>query len=322
LLLLGLIALAVMAVVAHYDFAWTLWLSEQRWSALTEFMDPTIFEGESFGGGDVAIVFLLVAVVGYFLAWHRPLHKALVAWRPYFGLVIAMGVVYEICFVHSLKYLIGRSRPGQVLSGMFAYSDWFEFGSLFITQGTYRGSCPSGHTAIAFILVIPAFLVVADRAYSVAIRTGGLLWGAVALAYCGLMAASRSMTLSHWVGDCVFSVVGGFLLLHVLYFYIFRVPLQMEHYRRHGAHPRAPMHWDCRLSLLLVPIALGALCIGFAIRSVGEQAVPWLAFLALPGIAAVLVFGRLAIRYRRRALASYCEEIEGVPSTSDLKQAA
>jgi membrane-associated phospholipid phosphatase len=292
-------------IVGRFDYAWTVWLSNHSWEAVAHFMDQTMFEGESFGGGDPATLCIIVGVIGYALAWAPPLSARLAAWRPYLGFVIGVALIYEVYFVHTLKYVMGRARPGQVLSQACEYTEWFEFGPLYVTQGTYRGSLPSGHTALAFILMTLAFVLVADRRHRPWVRISGVVWGILVTAFCVLMAVSRCMTLSHWIADCVFSLVTGFILMYVLFFWVLRVPLQMQRLREVGCHPSTPDHWELKLAGLLFPVAVGFLCAGLGLRAFWEQEVPWLAGLVVIGGALILGFGRLAMRYQRKIIACY-----------------
>lgn len=317
--LLGLIA---MAVVTPYDVPWTKWLSENGWHSVARFMDQSAFEGEPFGGGDIATIFIIVAICAYSFTWHVPISKRMVAWRPYFGIILAMGLLYEVGFVHGLKYMAGRARPNVVWADTHAFSAWYEFGNHFITEGRYRGSFPSGHTALAFIVVVPAYLLIADRSHARSTRMAGFALGVAALAYCGLMAACRSMSHSHWVSDCVFSFFSGLVILHLLHRNVLRIPQQVEYYRVHAAHPAAPLVWEFRLTLYLFLMWVGVMCVVFAMRAFWEQPVPWFALLAVPGVPLLVFTGRAASRFHSRVFDSYGQAIERTDSPECGEQAA
>jgi membrane-associated phospholipid phosphatase len=163
-LVLGVLVLAmivIMAVLARYDYEWTIWLNQHRVEWLDEFMGRTLFEGEGFGGGDGAMLFLAAAFFLYFYAWLRPGSQRLERWRPYLGFILSTGFTCGFLMVHGLKLAQGRARPGLVFTKVLAYSEWYEFGRHFVTEGLYGGSLPSGHTAIVLSFLTLAYILLA-----------------------------------------------------------------------------------------------------------------------------------------------------------------
>jgi hypothetical protein len=153
----------------------------------------------------------------------------------------------------------------------------------------------------------------ADRGHRAHVRIGGIVWGGLVAAFCVLMAVSRCMTMSHWVGDCAFSFLAGLILMHILYFWVLKVPLQVQHFRVCGTHAVSPKLWELRLCALAFPVAIGFLCIGFGVRSFWEQPVPWLACLLVPGIALAAYFSHKAIRLHGSVIACYSSGCERTP---------
>ena len=282
--------IVIMGVLAVYDYQWTIWLNDHRVAWLGEFMGRTIFEGEGFGGGDAAVLFMAAALCLYIFAWANPGHKRLEEWRPYLGFITSAGFICGLFMVHSLKWVMGRARPGLVFTGGLAYSEWYEFGPHFVTEGMYRGSFPSGHTAAVLVFLTPAYIFLASPEQSRLRRVAGLTWGFLSLSYAVLMAIARTMILSHWLSDCVFSIFFGWVIIHILYFWVLRVPDQETHYRHQGIHTTSPKFWELRLCLLLSPVILGGMAMVIGARSLWEYSALWLGVLIPAGLFMVAFF--------------------------------
>jgi membrane-associated PAP2 superfamily phosphatase len=278
-----LIALGVMglALVPAVDRSWTVWLREHRWMRLDRFMDRTLFEGEWIGGGDPVVILLILVAMGYYLAWKGFFRGALDRWRPHFGFVLTSALITAIQVVHSLKWTIGRARPKEVLGKGLAFSHWFEFGPHYVTEGIYRGSFPSGHTAQVFLLMTLAYILAADPERSSLTRRLGWFWGVVALVYTLIMGIGRCMTFSHWLSDVVGSLVICWVGMHLIYFQLLRVPEQIRFHRDWGRHPETPPVWEMQLCAWCLGLFLGAMGLLLAIRAVLRNEL-WLAVPLLP----------------------------------------
>jgi membrane-associated phospholipid phosphatase len=226
---------------------------------------------------------LLAAVAAYYAAWRRPGSGKIAMWRPQTGFVLASALVTGIYLVHGLKWIIGRARPDLVLQHKAAFSHWFAFGPLFVTDGVFYGSFPSGHTSQAFLLMAVAFVLAGDPLAGKPIRILGWLWGVLALVFSLAMGVARCMTLSHWLSDILGSIFLGGICMHLLYFKVLRVPDQRRYAGRHGRLPELPQAWElifC-LHVLLGTIGVMALVIGARALWIGKS--PWLAAMVPTG---------------------------------------
>jgi membrane-associated phospholipid phosphatase len=265
LISLGALSLTLVPIV---DRPWTIWLRQHRWTGLDHFMDRTLFEGEWIGGGDPVVILLILAAVGYYLAWKGFFRDVLDRWRPHFGFALTCALISAIQVVHSLKWAIGRARPKEVINHGLTFSHWFEFGPHYITEGIYRGSFPSGHTAQVFLLMALAYILAADPAHSRFTRRLGWSWGLVALVYTIVMGIGRCMTYSHWLSDVLGSLVIGWAGMHLIYFQLLKVPEQIRFHRQWGSHPRTPPVWEMQLCAWCLGLFLGAMGLLLAVRGV------------------------------------------------------
>lgn len=275
--------LVTMLVLIRYDSSWTLWLNQHKWHDLTKFMGRTAFEGDSWGGGDFGTSLFVLATILYFVSWLVPKRFLRDGWRPYWGFILTACLSTGIFMVHSLKWVVGRARPSDVMEGAATYTEWFEMGSYFIAEGTYRGSLPSGHTSTVFFLMTITYILTGNRYNQIFVRLIGLFWGATTFLYCLCMAVSRSMALCHWIGDCLLSIWLGWVIIHIVYFWVLRIPLQIQYHRLNGTHPQTPYLWEFRLCLLLLLLTLGCVAMAFGIRSIFLSSLPWISMLVLPG---------------------------------------
>ena len=308
LYVLGLILLALaaaMIAVTGNDYAWTIWLHQHRIQWIDDFLGRTLFEGEGIGGSDFAIIFLAVVVVLYIHAWRKPDIRKLQAWRPYLGFIVSSGLVCSVYMVHSLKWVMGRARPRLVIKKGMAFTEWFEFGPHYVTEGIYRGSFPSGHTAAVLSLLTLAYALVACHSRNMTQRAAGVMWGSASIAYCFFMAIGRSMSLGHWLSDCLFSIFMGWTLMHVLYYWILKVPLQVQYYLDRHTHAATPTFWELKTCIYILLVVLGGMAVAIGMRAFEEQSFPWLAVLILPGGWLVWYFGRRLLRFLNRVFAAY-----------------
>ena len=218
--------------------------------------------------------------------------KKLCGWRHYLGYIVISASVTCLFMVHGLKWVVGRARPCEVIFENMYFTEWFQWGPRYVTQGIFRGSFPSGHTAAAFILMSLAYVLAADSGNKPLVRAAGLFTGILAVLYASLMALARSMTLSHWIFDSAFSLLAAWIIMHVLYFWILDIPRQTRYLKWRGSHPELPAFWEIRFCLLLLGMTLGAMLILIGIRSIRFQEIPWLFLLTPIGGCFLLHFGR------------------------------
>ena len=292
---------AAMATAQGMDSEWTRWLSKHRWPSLVEFMGRSLFEAEGFGGGDPVVIYILAALGGYYLAWKRPEHR-LHRLRPQFGFVVFSAAIWAFGLVHALKWSIGRARPPEVLRHGVPFSDWYALGPHFVTEGIYRGSFPSGHTAQAAVMFTLAYVLAGIGSDRPSLRLSAWVWAGLCLCYTSVMGIARCMSLSHWLTDVIAGLFLIWIGIHVSYHWILRVPEQTSFFRRTGRWPEGPAAWELRLSLWAVAALAGAAAAVLGARAwfLSDPAV--LGLLLPAGAAAAVVSLYRAGLLRRRAL--------------------
>jgi membrane-associated phospholipid phosphatase len=287
-------AFASMTFITGVDYRWTLFLGQHRWRRLSDFMGRTLFEGELPGGGDPVVVMLLIILVCYFLAWQKSDSSVLRSWRPQLGFVVTAALTAGIFLVHSTKWVLGRARPHLVLNDGFPFSQWYKFGPLFVTDGIFRGSFPSGHTAAVFLLMTFAYILSADPSYRLRRRLVGWAWGGITLAFSLAMGIGRCMSLSHWISDVVGIIFLSWITMHTLYFWILRVPDQVRFYEINGRFADMPRFWELRLCWNFFFVFLGLMGIMIGLRAIQLHHDQWLAMFTLIGVFFVVFFGKHA----------------------------
>jgi membrane-associated phospholipid phosphatase len=292
----------LMVLVVPVDYEWTLVLREHRIPSLDQFMDHTIFEGEPVGGGDPVICLLLLVAGASYLAWKFGPKSRFYAWRPHLGFILTSALICSVMMVHSLKWVMGRARPSQVVKDYFPFSDWFVFGPRFITEGTYQGSFPSGHTAQAFVLVTIAYALATAFHQTRAVRLIGWLWGGIAGCFVVLMGISRCMTMNHWLSDVLGAIGISWILMHAIYFWMLKIPEQIEYYERQRRYPSEPVVWELRLCVHVFGMVLGGMAVMLGVRAVILGA-HWALFLPIPaGILLLIFFQKRFTRLYRKAM--------------------
>lgn len=272
--------LVTMAAIAPFDYAWTVCLTQVRIPAFVEVMRRTLFEGGGPGGSDLPIVVFLAVFAAYLWSGAAEAPPRLLAWRPMLGYLTVSALAAGLGVVHAIKWVLGRARPWSVLGREhLPYSDWYQFGPHYVTEGIYRGSFPSGHTAAVFILM--ALVYAYDGGSGSSLRRRILTWllGAAVLAYSAAMGVASSMARSHWLSDVIGSVGMVWIVIHVLYHLVLRVPEQTAHWRSHGRHLALPRFWELRLCGWGGLVLLGLMAIGLGVRAFWEQEPPYLAVL-------------------------------------------
>jgi len=292
-----LVAAAI--AVSPHDREWTTALREKNWTTCSAWMANSLFEGESPGGSDVPVFVLAFALFAYFRGWGRKASGRYLAWRPQAGFVIFSSFLLGVVFVHSLKYIMARARPYLVLDHGWPYTDWWQLGPHDITQGVYGGSFPSGHAAAAFLLMPVAYALFAGAPTRLR-RAAGMIVGAAALSYAVSMSIYRGMDGSHWISDGVLMILGGWILVHLLYYVVLRVPAQTAYFERTGKHPDMPAVWEAQIGLLATVAAAGVTGTALGLRVLTRTPLQWPALLLPAGVVAA-VFATVRIRRVYRA---------------------
>ena len=260
-------AAATMAIITPFDYAIVFELSAYDYKPLSSFMNESIFEGDRFGAGDISTFFQIAALFLYVYAWLNSQRRSrIVQCRPYFGFVVTTSLVLNVFIVHGLKFALGRARPEMVIENQAAFSNWYEFGALFLPLETSVGSLPSGHTASAIIFMTIAYALAGDRYHPTGIRLFGWIIAGLSLAYALFMTAIRCISLYHWPTDCLFSIIFGCLVIHILYFWILQVPRQTGYIRRIRSLPPGPKFWELKLCWHIFLAALGVLAMLTGVR--------------------------------------------------------
>jgi membrane-associated phospholipid phosphatase len=295
---------AAMAAVTPVDYAWTLYLIEHRWNPAVVFLRRTVFEGDAVGGSDLPIFALLILFALYAQATSRRGLARMAAYRPWLGFILVATLAAGLGAVHTLKWIVGRARPYEVVAGShLPFTPWYAPGPHFITEGVYRGSFPSGHTAAAFAFIALAYALAGDPLLSRRWRLAGWAAGAGALLFSAAMAVASAMARSHWLSDAVAVTGLVWMLVHALYFWGLRVPEQRRYWLAHGALPRPAGRWELRLCGLGFPVLLGIIAAGFGVRALTLQSPPYLAVLIPVGAGLIAGFAPraaalLALLYR------------------------
>ncbi len=259
-LLLG-VFLAIMAGAALVDRDWTVALSRHASPKLVAFMGDSIFEGEALGANDLVIFLLLGTVTIYTMGWRRPGIKRIAACRPEAGFILTSALVTGIYVVHGLKWIMGRARPDMVLAHKASFSHWFTFGPLFVTDGVFYGSFPSGHTAQTMLLMTVAIALAGNPLAKKHVCLIGRLWGALAIVLSLTMGVTRCMTLSHWLTDILGSIFLGIIIMYLLYSKVLRVPDQKRYMAHHGRLPELPRVWELILSFYFLLGTIGVMMV-------------------------------------------------------------
>ena len=311
--LIGLLAGTAVAMTAAtiVDMPLTKWLSSHGWPVFSEIMGRSLFEGEYPGGGDLAAIFLILVIVLYGASLRPKTPARLKAWRPVLGYMVVSAILTAFAYVHTLKWLLARARPHLVFDGAYAFSNWYQIGPHFITEGIYRGSFISGHTAQMFAPMVLAYALAGNSKAGRGIRAAGWLTGFLVLGAAAAMGIARCMSLAHWVTDVTGAVAMGWLTMHLLYFHILKVPRQEAHWQALDRNDNLRSGWELFMSFYLVAAFGGVLISGIGFRALWMEGGRWLVLLLVPGIpVAVWGFRCSAASCRRlyRALQTVEEE--------------
>jgi membrane-associated phospholipid phosphatase len=279
------------AFIARYDYQWTLFLNQHRMEAFARFMGQTIFEGEYLGASDLAIFYML-ALFGLYVYTERcPQDIRWRPWHPHIRFAVLSGFLTGLGTVHSLKWVIGRARPQLVLRHGVPFSDWYEFGPLFVTDGVFRGSFPSGHTAAIFLFMTLAYALVHNPINRRDLTIAGWCWGAVTLLLCLAMSVGRTMSLAHWIGDGLATIMMNWMVMHALFFWILRIPDQIHHRFANDHSSNGRSFRELRLCIRLLFLILGLMMITIGIRALQIETWPYLGMLIPSGCYLVIFFG-------------------------------
>lgn len=294
-ILLTLSSLSAMILLSRVDSEWTLFLNRHRVDGWAEFMRRTVFQSGAFGGSDPGILLMLGPTIAYFFAYPKSRFPSLYRYRAYLGFIFFSSLVTGLGLVHSIKWMVGRARPYLVMDEGMAYSHWFEFGPLHVSNGIFFGSFPSGHTATAILMITFAYILAADRAHPLRIRILGWFWGAGVVIYTTLMIIGRSMSFHHWLSDSVGIALMDWIAIHAIYFWILKIPRQVKYYRSNGRYPPLARYWEIQLLWRLLIITLAVMAVVIGIKAVIFGDAPFLILLLIPALPTIYFMGKSLI---------------------------
>jgi membrane-associated phospholipid phosphatase len=288
----------LLVCLTPYDYQWTLYFSSHKAERFADFMNRSIFEKAALpGAGDLVYPPLLLALIFYSLAWLRRYDRRLpksrfftflAAFRPLSGFILMSAFSCALLFVHTTKQIVGRARPGSVFSGDMPFSDWYQTGPHFFTQGSFSGSFPSGHTATASIFIIFSYVLLATLQERK--RWAGGIVLALSLLFTAAMGIARMMSASHWLTDTLFTLFSEWALIHSIYFWVLNIPRQQEFFRQHGIPQPHRMMFELQLCLFLLLISLGLWAFFTGLRSYRFEGFSWLLALIPAGLIWTLFF--------------------------------
>lgn len=273
----ALFLLLVAFLISPWDYAFTKWLEAHPILWFSSFMDRSCFEGNKFGGGDFATIYMIAGILLYITAWLPRSPNRLRRWRPELGFIVASSLITTVYVVHGLKWTIGRVRPLSVQgNGALPFTRWFEAGPYNLLDGFFSGSFPSGHTATITIFLTLAYILAFHRRWN-RYRLG-LFIGLTTIGLAYLMAMARSMNHSHFATDGMAIIPLTWLIIHFLFFRILNIPQQQELVAHASQVPKLPACWELRLCGLGLFLVLGLMAISLGIRG-------WHAGAPLPAVA-------------------------------------
>lgn len=255
-------------------------------------MARSVFNGDSPGATDLSYFFFLISAVYYFYFSRERSRLSYQRIRPFLGFVVFSAFFASQFLVFSVKWMWGRARPHQVLSGKLPFSHWYEFGPQSVSDGIFYGSFPSGHTATIFFLITFSYFLIADRARSKRSKMAGLIWTVAVLALTGMMIVGRSMTRDHWVTDTVGVCLLSWICIHLIYYEVLKIPAQNRYVDSFRAYPPLPRYWEISLLWRLLFITIGLMSVVIGTRAIFIDHTPWLALIIFPGLALVFIFSK------------------------------
>lgn len=282
--LLILLFPAVMIPLGFYDQEWTFYLHDNQHALFYKLMKRSVFHSGKIGASDPAIILQLVILVSYFAYSIKRRQKAFHTFRPFLGFFVFCGLFTGLGLVHSIKWVVGRARPNLIFNeGKFFFTEWYEFGPQFVTDGVFYGSFPSGHTATIFLLITIAYWFIGHPFGTFKSKMFGWFWGVSIMVYSSGMIIGRSMSFDHWLTDSVGIVLLSWIFIHLIYYRILKIPAQVRYVAAKGQYAPLPRYWELSLLWRLFFITLGVMSVLIAARGLMIGRDSWLVLVAIPG---------------------------------------
>ncbi len=205
-----LISLSLLLVLEPLDRSLSEFLRTHSYPSFASFMEQSLFEGKSFGGGDIA-TFLQIGVLLLWGGSYSDLApELLVRWRSLLGYILISSILTGL-WVHLFKGLVARPRPYELGLGGTLSSSWAGWpkGAL---HGWGHGSFPSGHTANVMTMMGFSYGL-----HALGHRRLAYGLGILVLILVGIMATSRVMIGAHWPTDTLAAASMGWSMAHWRY---------------------------------------------------------------------------------------------------------
>jgi membrane-associated phospholipid phosphatase len=262
-----------------------------------DFMDRSLFNGESFGGQDISYFLVSPFFVFYLLCMFSSGLRNKFRDTDFYknsGFIFSCSLVlFIVC--RSLKTFFRRVRPddlGKVVDNVVQdYSGMWMVGSQKLSVAVSKGSFISGHTTTAAVIIALAYLVYSSKRPWISRLTV-----IVSVFWAVLLGLGRVYSGDHYPSDIFWSVVVSFVLIKWIYKDVLKLDLQKK-----GLFVIEREKGELFWSLYFVLFSLSLLFTTLAIESfvVHHQ---WLGLLALfPGVTAA----RFSYRKMRVTIKEY-----------------
>jgi membrane-associated phospholipid phosphatase len=268
---LALSGFAIMIIASFFDQEISHWLRSRNLPGFAKFMDQSLFEGDSLGGSDIGVLFQIFAFLTYIWAEGIKKRSVLLHLRPFLGFFAFTSMTAGLLLVHTTKFVVGRARPYMLEDSNIPFTDWYEFGPLVFLGRWSEGSFPSGHTATSILLLAIVYAFGFSR--SIDDSRGKLMTyvsGFIVLSFAIAMAVGRVMHFQHWFTDTLGSILFVWILIHISYFWLLFVPVQISTLKQLEAYPQLPSFWELRMIPWLVAMALGYATAIYGLRHLGR----------------------------------------------------
>jgi len=291
-----------MMVITPYDLQWVTYLSEHQNSWFIKTMSDSIFELERPGAGDIVVIVTAVCFLLYcassfvdisvnptgvlyrlqtLLTKDSERASKLRDMRSRLEFIVVSSFCCTTLMVKTIKWVMARPRPKKIFWGTRPFNEWYEIGPYFLDEGAYRASFPSGHTASAISLISLAYVMIYTGSDN-RVRMCGKILLFLVLGFAITMAVARVMTAAHWPTDVTFSIFGGWLLIHILFFYGFKFKDQKDgNLGNKLEYYQSPPFRGIRLCWYLSVFCLSLVGIILGMRHFYYDRWPWLILLSV-----------------------------------------